>query len=432
MFGRNGKPNGAFHGASVPPPAPLATTAVTEPQQNNGNGTKALVLTGAQDIARFMPVMDIEQALARREVIVQATSQLMTVGVDFGKIPGAGDRDVLLQPGADKLCNLFGLVVEYEVTEAEEDWTGERHGGEPFFYYKVKGRAYRGEFLMGEGVGSCNSWESKYRWRKCERKCPSCGQEAIFKSKRPGEGYFCWKAKGGCGAQFPLGDQAIESQEVGRKLNPDPADVVNTILKMAYKRCKVATTINATSASEFFTQDMEDFQEADIPTIQRDASKIDTGGNRVGTQAAADHVAQQKLNKLQAADPTHPPSHIEDLSEWPAGTTDPWVKVKGILYYRGEDGNYARHTAPAPQPNAPAPPKPPVAAAPEPEPDLPQKRGEIAQAFAAVRERIGESRFFEELALAGVTDPLKFRDRKKANECYRRMVAIARMQKEAA
>jgi hypothetical protein len=32
--------------------------------------------------------------------------------------------------------------------------------------------------------------------------------------------------------------------------------VVNTVLKMAYKRAKVATTINATSASEFFTQDV--------------------------------------------------------------------------------------------------------------------------------------------------------------------------------
>ena len=62
---------------------------------------------------------------------------------------------------------------------------------------------------------------------------------------------------------------AIESQQAGRKPNPDAADVVNTVLKMAYKRAKVATTINATSASEFFTQDVEDFATGQQPRSRR-------------------------------------------------------------------------------------------------------------------------------------------------------------------
>ena len=209
----------------------------------------------APEISRFMPVMDIGQALQRRQAIVDATQKLMRPGVDFGRVAGT-DRDVLLQPGADKLCNLFGLVIHYEVTKSEEDWTGEKHGGTPFFFYEVRGRAYRGDFLMGEGIGSCSSWESKYRWRKAERICPNCGKANIRKSNRE-EGWYCWTKTEGCGAKFPIGDPAIESQETGRKANPDMADVVNTILKMAYKRSKVSTTINATSASEFFTQDVE-------------------------------------------------------------------------------------------------------------------------------------------------------------------------------
>ncbi len=40
--------------------------------------------------------------------------------------------------------------------------------------------------------------------------------------------------------------------------NPDVADLVNTIQKMAQKRALVAATLIATSASEFFTQDVED------------------------------------------------------------------------------------------------------------------------------------------------------------------------------
>jgi hypothetical protein len=90
-----------------------------------------------------------------------------------------------------------------------------------------------------------------------ERTCPTCGKANIRKSRDGG--WYCWRRTEGCGSVFNEGDQAIEGQEVGRKQNPDVADVVNTVLKMAYKRTKISGTINATSASEFFTQDLEDF-----------------------------------------------------------------------------------------------------------------------------------------------------------------------------
>ena len=44
-------------------------------------------------------------------------------------IPGT-QKPTLYQPGADKLNNLFGLVSTFTVEQKEEDWTGERHGGE--------------------------------------------------------------------------------------------------------------------------------------------------------------------------------------------------------------------------------------------------------------------------------------------------------------
>ena len=264
---------------------PATAQVVTDDHSNNDELTRyrrpvtSEQTVAAQEISRFMPVMGIEQALQRRQAIVDATQKLMRPGVDFGSVSGA-DRDVLLQPGADKLCNLFGLVIHYEVAKSEEDWTGERHGGTPFFFYEVRGRAYRGDFLMGEGVGSCSSWETKYRWRKAERTCPCCGKANIRKSNRE-EGWYCWTKTEGCGAKFPAGDAAIESQETGRKVNPDMADVVNTVLKMAYKRSKVSTTINATSASEFFTQDLEEqgglSAERGSHGHQRDATSVPNG-----------------------------------------------------------------------------------------------------------------------------------------------------------
>ena len=68
----------------------------------------------------------------------------------------------------------------------------------------------------------------------------------------------CFVKRGGCGTKFPDGDAAIESQAVGRIHNPDIADVVNTVQKMAQKRSLVAATLLAVNASEFFTQDIED------------------------------------------------------------------------------------------------------------------------------------------------------------------------------
>ena len=357
--------NGYEAGTGARTPIPAVATAAIEQPLSSGNGSKPkraakapqeLSLAARQEVerARFMPVMDIQQAVLRRQMIVDATQKLMKQGVDFGKIPGT-ERDVLLQPGADKLCNLFGLVVEYETDEAIEDWRGAEHSGEAFFYYKIRGRAYRGDFLMGEGVGSCNSWESKYRWRNGERTCPSCGKANIRKSREGG--WFCWAKTGGCGANFPVGSAAIESQQVGRKPNPDAADVVNTVLKMAYKRAKVATTINATSASEFFTQDVEDFaleaERPQPPGSQTVSAQGVDAGSYAGNSEAASFVGQQKIEALKTA-------------------------------------------------------------------------GEIRRAFAALRERTGESRYLEVLERHGVRTPDQFRSTDKARACYRELAAFAR------
>lgn len=306
------KTNGAAIGVAAPAENKFADAVTADPvpaagglhHQSNGSRPQ-------MEIERFLPLLNIEQAIARRELIVQATARLMTDGVDFGKIPGT-ERPTLLQPGADKLCNLFGLVIHYDVIQSEEDWTGERHGGEPFFYYKTCARAFRGEHLMGEGIGSCNSWESKYRWRNAERTCPACGKAAIIKGRQEyGGGWICFAKKGGCGSKYGDNDSAITDQVVGRKANPDPADIVNTVLKMAFKRSKVSCTINATSASEFFTQDVEDQHQH-----AADTTVIDTGGHAMNTQAAANYVAQQKIAAGRAQVSNGRPEPKATWGEW--------------------------------------------------------------------------------------------------------------------
>lgn len=215
--------------------------------------------------------MDMSEASDRRNQIIQFTKSILVESIDFGIIPGT-DKPTLLKPGAEKLATFFGLSKHFQVIEKIEDWTGKDHNGELFFYYLYRCSLYRGDLLIAESDGSCNSFESKYRWRKAERVCPNCGQAAIIKGRPEyGGGWLCFAKKGGCGAKFDIGDQAIEGQTVGRVPNPDIADQVNTFQKMAQKRALVAATLLAVNASEFFTQDMEDYVEGEV--IQSEAIK---------------------------------------------------------------------------------------------------------------------------------------------------------------
>jgi hypothetical protein len=112
--------------------------------------------------------------------------------------------------------------------------------------------------IVGSGVGSCNSHESRYRYRNASRTCPVCGQAAIIKGKAEyGGGWVCFKKKSGCGSKFNDADPAIAGQQVGKVENPDVADLVNTILKMAKKRALIDATLSVTRCSGLFTQDEE-------------------------------------------------------------------------------------------------------------------------------------------------------------------------------
>jgi hypothetical protein len=143
--------------------------------------------------------------------------------------------------------------------------------------------------------------------------------------------------------------------------NPDGADVVNTIQKMAQKRALVAATLIATSASEFFTQDVEDADPV--------GRNIDTGAHPHGTREAQEYVRDRKL----AALPSKPAVAVE-----PDASVKPW-------------NNF----------------------------------GEMRRLFEQLREQVGETRYLEELKLAGVQNPGQFQSGNKALECYWRLARVA-------
>lgn len=214
------------------------------------------------------PVVDVRGALQRYQDMKDFIEGILRKDVDYGVIPGTG-KPTLLKPGAEKLSTFFGLSTQFEIIEKVEDWTGENHGGESFFNYWYKCRMTRNGSVVAEGEGSCNSFEKKYRWRSANVKCPACGNETIIKGKTEyGGGWICFAKKGGCGAKFKDGDPVIEDQPRGQVKNPDIADIVNTLQKMAQKRAYVAAVLLATNASEYFTQDVEDYIEADFVAVE--------------------------------------------------------------------------------------------------------------------------------------------------------------------
>jgi hypothetical protein len=191
------------------------------------------------------------QAINNFQKVVRAC---MVEGQDFGVIPGT-TKPSLLKPGAEKITKLLGLADKYELATQVENWE------KPFFHYVFKCSlvSVSTGVLISEGFGSCNSMESKYRWREAKKKCPECGAEAIIKGKAEyGGGWICFTKKGGCGFKWPDGAEAIEKQKTGQVENDDIFSIVNTLMKMAEKRALVDAALHAGRLSEVFTQDIED------------------------------------------------------------------------------------------------------------------------------------------------------------------------------
>lgn len=200
------------------------------------------------DISQFSP-SDVKNQIS---LIQQIMKDVMKEGEHYGIIPGC-QKPSLLKPGAEKLGLTFRLEPEYQIYE---QFLEKGH-------YYVRITCILKHILTGQrwgdGLGSCSTLESKYRYRNKNRVCPKCNQETIIAGKQEfGGGFICWTKKGGCGAKFPEGDVEIINQQTGKTENEDIADVYNTILKMAKKRAHVDAMLTATAASDIFTQDIED------------------------------------------------------------------------------------------------------------------------------------------------------------------------------
>jgi hypothetical protein len=164
--------------------------------------------------------LNLESVKSQVNLIQHVLEHVMKENEHYGRIPGCGDKQVLLKAGAEKLCLTFRMAPEYR-EEIIDLGNGHRE-------YRIQCRMIHiptGNFL-GAGVGSASTMESKFRYRS--------------------EWVDGKKAK-------------IE--------HPDIADVYNTVFKMAKKRALVDASLTCTAASDIFTQDLEESPPQESPIV---------------------------------------------------------------------------------------------------------------------------------------------------------------------
>lgn len=227
----------------------MTTATALTPTQPPANGDD--LAPAVRNTAALAP-LTADEVIGQVTLIQQVMQRAMTENEHFGVIPGTNGKPSLLKPGAEKLSMMFRLRPQFSQDIVDL-------GNEHREYRFVCDLFSPDGTHQGQGVGSCSTMETKYRYRKAEQTCPECGQATIIKGKKEyGGGWVCFKKKGGCGAKFLDGDDRIENQEMGRVEHDNPADYYNTCQKMGKKRAFVDATLTATAASDIFTQDVED------------------------------------------------------------------------------------------------------------------------------------------------------------------------------
>lgn len=180
-------------------------------------------------------------------VIKDVLDHIMQKNVHYGIIPGCKEPS-LYKPGAEKIMSAFRLSADPEITDLSDS-------DQIRYQVKVRLISPSGHFV-GAGIGECSSGEEKYKWRMAVCKEEFDETPSDRKREKWSRGY--------------QGKPNYKKQQV----RTEPADLANTILKMAKKRALVDAVLTATAASDCFTQDIEDLppeylEPADAPASGR-------------------------------------------------------------------------------------------------------------------------------------------------------------------
>jgi len=183
-------------------------------------------------IKETMDIMPIEILKERIKIIHTVMKEVMQDGVHYGKIPGCGDKPALLKPGAEKIMATFHIAPDPQIADLSTP---------NCIHYRIVCRALSADgIFLGAGVGEASSNEEKYQWRAALNEeefnvTPETERRVKFQKR--------WQKN-------------IQTYKViqVQQIRTNPADIANTVLKMAKKRSLVDMTLTVTAASDIFTQ----------------------------------------------------------------------------------------------------------------------------------------------------------------------------------
>ncbi len=179
-----------------------------------------------QSQGRSLSAVDLREHVNLIQEVMQA---VMKKDTHYGVIPGC-KQPSLYKAGSEVLLTTFRIAVSVHVEDLSTS---------DCIRYRVRtvGTHQGSGVVVGEGIGECSSDEDKYKWRRCFTKEEF---DATNESRR-----------------------RLKFSKFGKdmQIRTEPADLANTVLKMAKKRAQIDLTLTATAASDIFTQDVEDIPE---------------------------------------------------------------------------------------------------------------------------------------------------------------------------
>jgi len=284
-------------------------------------------------------VLSVDGIMEQVTMIQNMMSRAMKKDEHYGVIPGTSNKPSLLKPGAEKLAMMFRLAPEYQISKTE----GPKGHCEYSVICTLK-HINRGE-TWGQGVGSCSTMESKfrYRWDKTGKPVPKEYWDTKDKSILGGDSFTARKSGG--------------SWEIYQRIEHDnPADYYNTCLKMAKKRAMVDAILTATAASDIFTQDIEDLVENGVidatvsakanvppPPIKRQQEQVVEKERQPEPQPTVHHVRPGETEPPDDLAPPDEPDVFTELDnkirEYCAGNASHITDVyRTITEFTGSDG----------------------------------------------------------------------------------------------
>lgn len=221
--------------------------------------------------------------ILRQSDAILELKKRMKPGVHFGPPYPGSKKETLLKPGAEWLAKRFGLRSHYEELTKRIDINFDQPDRTFILLeYRCLMIDIESGVVVGEAIGSCNSREDKYAWRWVSefdvpahldksRLVSKDGSISEFKfavEKKQTSGQYgkpadYWQMftdaiANGTARSIKRQTKTGESEawEIGgrtyRVPHDNPLDQLNTFSKMAQKRSKVSSVMEATGASAYF------------------------------------------------------------------------------------------------------------------------------------------------------------------------------------